>query len=485
MHQLSPMDAAFLYMESESVQAHGTFVWLYDASECATGSVTRKALLTHMRSRLPVSHVFTQKIHRLPLDFDYPYWVDDDAFELLYHVREKTGPDAGDWEGFCNLVSEVHSRPLSAEHPLWEMTLINSVNDMPGLPSQCFAILGKFHHVAIDGASGMDIIAKIHDTEPFPPGISGPGSTEPDTGTSEKPELTKSLYRAAIRNLAALDKAKQLLSPARTSDEDEEEAEDSNLPEVEELLDPNPSEGIPTTVFNQKVGAQRAYDSRSFSLQAIKDMRKLAKGATVNDVLLAICAGGLRSYMENQDTLPDKPMKAGCPINIRTAEEAESGGNKISAMIVNIHTDIEDPLVRLKAIIASSQVSKAGAERRGSRQILDLTSLIPAQTQAVLGHMAGKITGLINRPMLFNCPISNLPGPQHDLHILGGRLHTIGASMPVMPGFGLFIGLCTCAGNLSISLTSSTNITPRIQDLGDCMQESFNQLQKAGKRKSA
>jgi WS/DGAT/MGAT family acyltransferase len=482
MHQLSPMDAAFLYMESESVQAHGTFVWLYDASECAAGSVTRKALLTHMRSRLQVSHIFTQKIHRLPLDFDYPYWVDDDAFELLYHVREKTGPDAGDWEGFCNLVSEVHSRPLSAEHPLWEMTLINSVNDMPGLPSQCFAILGKFHHVAIDGASGMEIIARIHDEEPFPPGKSGPESTESDTRVSQKPELSKSLYRAAIRNLAALDKVKQMVSSKHS---DEEETGGTIPAEVEELLDPNPSEGIPATVFNQKVAAQRAYDSRSFSLQEIKNMRKLARGATVNDVLLAICAGGLRSYMENQDALPDKPMKAGCPINIRTAEEAESGGNKISAMIVNIHTDIEDPLERLKAITASSQVSKAGAERRGSRQILDLTSLIPAQTQAVLGHMAGKITGLLNRPMLFNCPISNLPGPQQDLHILGGRLHTIGASMPVMPGFGLFIGLCTCAGNLSISLTSSTNITPRIQDLGDCMQESFKQLQKAGKRKSA
>jgi WS/DGAT/MGAT family acyltransferase len=266
----------------------------------------------------------------------------------------------------------------------------------------------------------------------------------------------------------------------RKADEDKTE-----IPlEAEELLDPNPSEGIPITLFNQKVESQRAYDSRSFSLQTIKDMRKLAKGATLNDVLLAICSGGLRSYMESQDALPDKPMKAGCPINIRTAEEAESGGNKISAMIVNIHTDIENPLQRLQAIVASSQVAKAGAERRGSRKVLDLTSLIPAQTQAVLGHMAGKITGMLNRPMLFNCPISNLPGPQHDLYMLGGRLHNIGASMPVMPGFGLFIGLCTCAGNLSISMTSSTNITANIQDLGDCMQQSFDQLQKAGKRKN-
>lgn len=479
MHQLSPMDAAFLYMESESVQAHGTFVWIYDASGCAPGSITRKALLTHMRSRLHVSHVFTQKIHRLPLDFDYPYWVDDDAFELLYHVREKSAPDTGDWAGFCKLVSQVHSSPLSAEHPLWEMTLINGIDGMPGLPPQCFAILGKFHHVAIDGATGMDIINKIHDDTKAPAPEPLTIKAETDNTVSEKPGLAGSLYRAAIRNLAALDKAKQMVSPSK-ADEDETE-----VPvETEEVLDPNPSEGIPITLFNQKVEQQRAYDSRSFSLQAIKDMRKLAKGATVNDVLLAICAGGLRSYMENQDDLPDKPMKAGCPINIRTAEEAGSGGNKISAMIVNIHTDIEDPLERLQAIIASSQVAKAGAELRGSRKILDLTSLIPAQTQAVLGHMAGKITGMLNRPMLFNCPISNLPGPQHDLYMLGGRLHTIGASMPVMPGFGLFIGLCTCAGNLSISMTSSTNITPNIQDLGDCMQNSFDQLQKAGKRKN-
>ena len=469
MQQLTPMDAAFLYLENETTHAHGTLVWIYDARDCDPGSVTRKALLDQMRARLHVSPVFTRKVERLPLDFDYPYWVDDSAFELLYHVRERSIATAASWVDFCKLVAEVHALPLDHQHPLWELTLVPGLDGIEGLPERCFAILGKFHHVAIDGTTGMHIINGIHD-------IPGRLSSDATGGIrpARRPALGESLYRAAISNLGALDKGLGLLGLSRASKNDDEppaSAERSTVVPEDENAAP-----LPQTLFNKAINSKATWDSRSFDLATIKGMRAAVKDATVNDVLLAIVGGGLRRYLEHRDALPENPMRAGCPINIRTEEEAGAGGNMISAMIVSMHTDVAAPLQRLRAITRSSAAAKQRAEQRGSRKILDVASVVPAQAQALLGQLAGKVSGKLNRAIQFNCSVSNLPGPQQELYMLGGRLQNIAAAMPIMNGYGLFVGLTTCAGKLNISLSSCDSILPDPEKLGDCMAQSFTEL---------
>ena len=470
MQQLSPMDAAFLYLENDSTHAHGTFVWIYDAGDSEPAAISRRALLDHMRSRLSVSPVFTRRIHRLPLDFDYPYWVDDEGFELLYHVRELKMPASGRWDDFCDLVGEVHSRPLDPSRPLWELTLVKRLDGIPGLPDRCFAILGKFHHVAIDGATGMHIIERIHDRPT--------SEVEQDAQhlvAARQPGLRASLFRAAVRNVAALDKGLDLLQRARTKD-DRDDGE-STTPAVIEA--PEEPAGIPQTLFNKAVDPRATWDSRTYDLDTVKAMRKTIRGATVNDVLLTIVAGGLRHYLAAQEQLPAAPMKAGCPVNIRTEQEAAAGGNMISAIIVNMHTDIEAPLERLAAITRSSSAAKQRAAQQGSRKVMDLIAIVPAQAQALLGQAVGAVSRRLNRAVKFNCSVSNLPGPQQELHMLGGRLHSIGAAMPVMNGYGLFVGLTTCAGRLSISMSSCSGILPEAGLLGDCMDLSFEELHNA------
>jgi WS/DGAT/MGAT family acyltransferase len=475
MQQLSPMDAAFLYLENESTRAHGTFVWIYDASDCDLSAVTRRALLDHMRSRLHVSPIFTRKIHRLPFDFDYPYWVDDEAFELLYHVRELSLEKGARWPDFCRLVAEVHSRELDPSCPLWEMTLVRGLTGIEGLPEQSFAILGKFHHVAIDGATGMHIIEQIHDRND-----SDDEPREASSRTARQPRLRESLLRAAIRNVGALDKGLALLgarSKAGSDNEDQPPAPDHSDPV--DKLSPDEPVGIPQTLFNRAINTEATWDSRTYDLSEIKTMRTAVPGATVNDVLLTVVAGGLRRYLETEEGLPDTPMKAGCPMNIRTEGEAGAGGNMISAMIINMHTDVEDPLERLAAICRSSTTAKKRAAQGDTRRILDIASIVPAQAQALLGQTIGAVSGRLNRAVKFNCSVSNLPGPQRELHMLGGRLHTIGAAMPTMNGYGLFVGLTTCAGRLSICMSSCSDILPDSSALGNCMDQSYQDLRAA------
>ena len=287
MQQLSPMDAAFLYLENESTHAHGTFVWIYDAEGCEARDISRRTLIEHMRSRVHLSAVFTRKIHRLPLDFDYPYWVDDEGFELLYHVREQPMPNKGNWDDFCRIVADVHSQPLSPSHPLWEMTLVKGLQGIEGLPDDCFAILGKFHHVAIDGATGMHIITQIHDQ---PDGAIEEPS--PYSRPARPPGLRESLFRAAVRNVGALDKGLELIG-ARRPRPDDDEPEPAPPP----IEGPKEPKGVPQTLFNQGISNTATWDSRSFDLADIKAMRKAVPGATVNDVLLTIVAGGLRRYL--------------------------------------------------------------------------------------------------------------------------------------------------------------------------------------------
>lgn len=380
-------------------------------------------------------------------------------------------PEQGDWGDFCRVVARVHSQPLSHDHPLWEMTLVKGLHGIDGLPQNCFAILGKFHHVAIDGATGMHIIAQIHDR---PDGTVE--SPSPYTRPARPPGLRESLFRAAVRNVGALDKALELLGarPARATDEE-------TVTEPPPIEGPEEPRGVPQTLFNQGISNTATWDSRSFDLAEIKAMRKAVPGATVNDVLLTVVAGGLRRYLEDREQLPEAPMKAGCPINIRTEGEAAAGGNMISAMIVNMHTDIDNPLDRLSAITESSTAAKQRASQRGSRKVLDVVSVVPAQAQALVGRAVGAIARQLHRAIEFNCSVSNLPGPQEEMGMLGGTLCRIGAGMPVMNGYGLFVGLTTCAGQLTISMSSTDNILPGPGELGDCMEQSYGELKRATK----
>ena len=269
------------------------------------------------------------------------------------------------------------------------------------------------------------------------------------------------------------------LSPRRETSQGADRKDNNEI--IAETAETAP---LPQTLFNKGISPNATWESRSFDLATIKSMRAAVKGATVNDVLLTIVGGGLRHYLAYRDALPENPVRAGCPINIRTEEEAGAGGNKISAMIVSMHTDIEDPLQRLRSVTRSSAAAKQRAEERGSRKILELTSVVPSQAQALLGHIAGRVSSKIKRAIQFNCSVSNLPGPQRELHMLGGRLQTIAAAMPVMNGYGLFVGLTTCAGQLNISMSSCDNILPDPEKLGDCMEQSYRELL-AAKPKSA
>ena len=159
MRQLSGQDAAFLYMENQGAHLHVGGLQFYDPSTAPGGKVSHKDILQHIESRLDTSQVFRQKLLSVPLSLDFPYWVDDDRFDLEFHVRHIGLPSPRDWRQLCILVARLHSRPIDMSRPPWEMYIIEGLDNIDWLPGGSYAIFSKYHHAAIDGASGQAITA--------------------------------------------------------------------------------------------------------------------------------------------------------------------------------------------------------------------------------------------------------------------------------------------------------------------------------------
>jgi WS/DGAT/MGAT family acyltransferase len=469
MQQITPQDALFYYAEGDKTYAHGTFAWFYDGSSPGGKKFTYEELLQHVGSRLNVASIFTQKVVPVPLHLDYPYWVTDDDFEIENHVHHEELAKPGSWQQFAALLCEIHSEPLAMDRPLWDLTLVTGLDDIDWLPKGAFALIGKFHHVAIDGATGMNILSGLHDTTADRPAPRRKASAA--VPRSEAPGLASMLNRAVVNNIR---RPFGLLRSAGGILRD--------LPKVlpfVRLSDMADAGKAPKTLFNAEVHAARVFENRVFPVDDIKKMRRAAKNATFNDVVLTLCAGGLRHYMESQDDLPSESMVAGCPINIRSEDEADSGGNMISAMTTRIHTNIADPIERLKAVTRSTRKAKATVSALGARRMVEINDAIPAPSLVAMKKLAEFAPSGSGDRRIFNCPISNLPGPQTSLYLNGAKLLYLTCAMPVMDGYGLFIGALTYDGSLCIAMTSSENILPEPEKLGDCMERSFNEFKAA------
>src|SRR4051794_31251893 len=194
MKQLSGMDASFVYFETPNAPGHIFSVWIYDQSSAPGGKITFKQILDHVGRRLHVSRTFRQRLVEVPLGLDHPYWIEDPDFDLEYHVRHIALPRPGDWRQFCIQVARLHSRPLDRGRPLWEMYVIEGLDNVAGLPAGSFAIMTKIHHAAVDGVTLLEITSALNETPPHTPA--------PEPATQWRPEREPTslelLSRAAL-----------------------------------------------------------------------------------------------------------------------------------------------------------------------------------------------------------------------------------------------------------------------------------------------
>ncbi len=469
MEQLSGLDAAFINLETRNAPTHISGLNVYDQSTAPGGIVTFKGILSNIESRLHLARCFRQRIVRVPFSMDHPYWIEDPDFDLEFHVRHIALPKPGDWRQLCIQVARLHARPLDLGKPLWEMYVIEGLDEVEGLPPGCFAVLTKIHHAAIDGLSGVEMTAATHDLEvdgkPAPPTDAWVPESEPSVLELSMRAIANNTQQplrfARILGEAAPPMIRAALESALRRDDDAAPAE------------------VPRTRFNGSVSPHRVFEASSFSLADIKQIRKCVEGCTVNDVILSIVGGALRRYLEQHLELPLETLSAFAPISTRRPEEMGQAGNQVSGMFVALHTDERNPVRRLEKVYRTTQSSKEMTKAVGARTMTDVTQTMPGALAGLSGRLIAR-TGLMSsvRPVA-HCVVSNVPGPQVPFYFTGAKMVAcFGLGLP-MEGIGLFHAVLSYDGNITVSVTACREQMPDPGFYAECLEASFRDLREA------
>jgi WS/DGAT/MGAT family acyltransferase len=470
MQQLSELDYMFVQQESPRTPMHISLVLIYEPRGGGGDRVRFGDILRTFSRSLHKSRIFRRKLVDRTLGLDMPWWVEDPDFDLEFHLRHIALPGPGDWRQLCILLARLHARGLDMRRPLWEGYVIEGLNGVEGLPADSFAMMLKIHHSAIDGVSGAEIIAALHSlTDELTP------SPAEDNWQGERdPSALKLWSRAYVNNLwRPLQFAGTVteLVPA--------------VRRVRQLAAGNSrkeQQGGTRTVFNARVSSHRVTDALMMELSEIKRIKRTVEGATINDVIVAIVGGALRRYLLARDALPGVTLKCGAPINLRSERSSDSRGNEVGMMIIDMCTGVEDDAERLRAVVESTRASKAYSSAIGADVMMDLTrSLAPRVID--MGFRAASLVSLLgNLSMPVHTVVSNVPGPQQPLYLSGAKVYALMGMGPLMEGMGLFHGVVSGAGRITINFVSCRELMPDPGFYRECLSSAFAELA-AGTRK--
>jgi diacylglycerol O-acyltransferase len=467
VQQLTGLDASFLYLETANSPMHIGGLAIYDPSTAAGGAVGFKQIMEHVLSRGANVPSMNNVLVEVPFKLDHPYWKSNGPFDPEFHIRHIALPKPGDWRQLCIQASRLHARTLDRSRPLWEFYIIEGLDNVEGFPPGCFAVLSKMHHAAIDGASGVEVAAAIHDLSP-----EYRVTENQQKVTKERmPTSTELLWRSQINNIKM---------PLRVF-----EVAKNTVPGVAKLV-AGLSRGklsrvtdIPRTRFNTNVSPYRAFDAVEFELSDIKDIKDAVPGVTVNDVALAICGGGLRKYLQSKNELPERSLAAMAPVNIRTKDQLGKAGNQVSQLTVRIRSDIEDPLERLIAVNMGTSQAKELNNAVGAKTMTDYSQFIPSTLTASAAKLASRLA-LANRiKPSYNCVITNVPGPQVPLYFTGAKMLSNFGLGPAIDGMGLFHAILSYCGKFNISINACREMMPDPAFYADCLRESYKELHDA------
>ncbi len=464
MRQLTGNDALFLASESAHATSNVSLVQIYDPSTAPGGRLRFKSFLALVESRLHLSPIFRQRLRRVPFGLDEPYWVEDENFDLEYHVRHIALPSPGDWRQFCIQASRIHARPLDLNRPLWELYVIEGLGSLLGLPKGSFALLTKLHHAAIDVEHGTEIITLLHDATPQPP--------KPEPAEPWFPEAPPGNLELVFRGvLHTATSPSRLARPIGNAVARVGEAARSFAAEMLQ-----PREPIEPTRFNTVVSPYRVFETRRFLLDEFRAIRRLVPRAKVNDAVLAVCAGGLRRYLEANEELPKRDLSALVPVYVRDPEAGPGAKPEVQWATIMLGVNVADPVKRLARIRRQTASSEVIAKAIGARELTDLGTYAPAATLALTGKMLGSaLLGVGRRAPIANCAIANVPGPSVPLYLNGARMTYFSAIMPINDGMGLAFAVTSYDGKIIVSPTSCREQMPDPEAFAQCVREAFQE----------
>jgi len=470
MKSLSGIDGAFLHLETPQTPMHVASLHLFDLPPGYRGNF-HADIRRLMRSRVQDAPIFTRKLAPMPLQFANPVWVEDDALDFDYHVQRITLPGPGTLAQFQDCAARLHAEPLDRSRPLWRLAVID------GLQSGQVGYYIQVHHAVLDGQAGVLLAQALFDLTAEPRRILHgkplPGE-HPGRGELAAAALKHDAgqYIKLLRHLPDVLKTLGGLFGARAA-------------KARGPLAQNFSFG-PKTRLNVPITGQRGYAAVSIPLASLKQLA-LAHEATLNDVVLALCSGALRRYLAAHGGIPKKPLIAAMPISLRQAGNVEFT-TQATMSLVNLNTQIADPVKRMRAIRDAAGAVKALARQAQGVLPTDFPSIGTPWLLQALAALYGRpaIAGVI--PTIANLAISNVPGPQVPLYAAGARMATYWPLSIVEHGLGLNITVMSYAGAMGFGFTTAAAAVPDPQELSAALLAALHEMQAprlSGLRKNA
>ena len=480
MRQLTSLDTQFLAIEDGRQAGHVGSLGIYDPTTAPFGELNVDVMMRLLSDRMHLLPVLRWRLLEVPFGLDFPYWVEDEHFDLEFHVRDLALPAPGNDRQLARQVARLHSRRLDRARPLWEMYVIS------GLESGHVAIYTKIHHSVIDGISGGEIVGLLLDQTPEirTPDGAAPTKAGPRAGTAElAARAMLGLPRYPLRLLGSIPRAMPNLDETVFSVIPGAARVGRFLGRFESMVrgDGNkvirPTQAAPRTSFNGKVTAHRRFVFGQLPLDRVKALKN-AHGVTLNDVIVALCAGAVRQWLIAHDELPAEPLVAQVPVSVRTKEEAGTYGNRILMLAAALHTEIADPVERLMQTSADLTVMKDRHKALPAQLLSDANNFIPPALFSRAARLTLSLGSSAMGHPTWNLVVSNVPGPQFDLYCAGAKLLANYPVSVITDGLGLNITVMSYAGHLDIGILADREQMPDLWNLIGWLEDSLVELEK-------
>nr|WP_128618086.1 wax ester/triacylglycerol synthase family O-acyltransferase [Mycobacterium lepraemurium] len=463
MQRLSGLDASFLYLETSSQPMHVCSIIELDTLTVPGGYTferLRDALVRRIRAIPP----FREKLADSPLKLDHPVWVDDEDFDVGRHLHRIAVPAPGGRAELSQICGHIAQTPLDRRRPLWEMWVIEGVAGTDCHRDGRLAVMTKVHHAGVDGVTGANLMSQLCATEP------DAAAPEPAAGVGGGAGwriAAGGLVRFAARPLRLVsvvpDTASSVLATVRRA--------------LDGAAMARPF-AAPATVFNARISNRRCIAYAELNLDEVKAVKNHF-GVKVNDVVIALVSGVLRQYLAERNALPDSSLVASVPISVHGKSDWP-GRNQVSAMFTSLHTEIADPVQRLKAIAHANSVAKEHSSAIGASLLQDWTQFAAPAVFGIAMRLYARTRFTDSMPV-HNLVVSNVPGPQVPLYLSGCEVKAMYPLGPIFHGSGLNITAMSLRGKLDVGLIGCPDRVPDLWELADEFAVAMEELRAAAR----
>ncbi len=454
--RLGPLDVSFLYMETPTTAMHVGGVLTFEQPPDGFDYDRLVALITERIALVPR---YRQKVRWVPGRLANPVWVDDEDFDVTYHVRRSALPKPGNDAQLRELVGRLQSRQLDRNRPLWEIYLVE------GLSDDRVGIVTKTHHAMVDGVSAVDLGTVLLDLTPTPREVPHDDWT-PTRGPGVLGLITGALTDAVKRPTQIVDTARAAVTDLRTTASQVASVAGGVFASARTMV-----RSAPSSPLNVSIGEQRRYGMACTDLDDYKRIRK-AHGGTVNDVVLATVAGALRSWLltRGEAVTPTSVIRAMVPVSVRTEGKGEMG-NRVSSYFVDLPVGEGNPVMRLRQVSFAMRGHKESGQAVGADALVQLTGFAPPTIHSLGARAASTMT-----KRLFNLVVTNVPGPQFPLYAAGAKMLQMYPVVPLAKGQAVSIGLTSYDGGVYYGLNADRDAMPDIDVLAACIEDSLAEL---------